>query len=97
MFDRTKPQCDPFNEAARRLQSHDGPQPWEAEQLRKLRGQILDFFEDQEDVGHLKLEAGGNGECVIRILKAGDTSKYKRTLADNFNIRLDCHDPMSDD
>jgi hypothetical protein len=84
-------------EAARRLQSHDAPYPWEAEQLRKLRSQMFDFFEGQDDIGHLELESGGNGECVIRILKSGDTSKYKRAFPDNFNIRLDCHDPMKDD
>jgi hypothetical protein len=45
----------------------------------------------------LHLEAGGNGACVIRVLKTGDTSKHKRALPDNFNIRLDCLDPMTDE
>jgi hypothetical protein len=84
-------------DAKRKLQSHDAPAPWEAEQLRKVRSQVLDFFEGQDDVGGLELEAGGNGECVIRVTKEGDTRKYKRAMPDGFNIRLDCKDPMCDE
>jgi hypothetical protein len=84
-------------EAARNLQSHDRPQEWEAEQLRKLRAQVLDFFEDQDDVTGVELDAGGNGECIIRVTKEGDTRKHRRALPDGFNIRMDCRDPMCDE
>jgi hypothetical protein len=76
----------------RRIQSHDAPQPWDVEQLRKLRAQILDFFEDQDDVIGLELDSGGNGPCVIRVTKEGNTR-----MPDGFNIRLDCYDPMGED
>jgi hypothetical protein len=81
----------------RGFQSHFEPQAWEVAQLRKLRNQVLDFFEGQDDVGSPQLEAGGNCECVFRILKESDRSKYERGFPDNFNIRLDMHDMMSDD
>ena len=80
------------DERQRRVQSQDSPQPWDVEQLRMLRSQILDFFEDRDDVGFLELVAGGNGQCVIRLCKKGETR-----LPDGFNIRIDMADPMSID